>query len=440
MSIPITIPRLGWNMEEGTFIEWRKRDGDTIRPGDVLYVLESEKAAEEIETLDGGILGIAADGPRPGDKVKVGQVIAHLLAQGEALPIAAARPPALQPTGQDQCPAARVPPAASPSVRLLARQLGVDLAQLAVSSAGPINDAKVRSSDLSSPAGMASRPTSPMSRQRVAISPRARRVARELGVDWNGLPGSGRNARIRERDIRAAVSQVAAGRIIPHTAVRKAIAARMIAGITQAAPVTLHARAEAGELVRRRRRLKTATSPGDPVPTYADMLLQIVAVALSSQPLMQAQWRDNGLLVPERIDIAFAVDTEHGLFAPVIRNADRLSLCEVARQALALMERASAGKLSGDDMRDATFTITNLGMHGVEEFTPIITPPQCAVLGIGKISRVPAVVGDAVVPRDQVVLSLAFDHRIVDGAPAARFLDSICAMVATSKTRDRDGS
>lgn len=418
MSIPITIPRLGWNMEEGTFIEWRKRDGDTIRPGDVLYALESEKAAEEIETLDGGILGIPADGPHPGDKVKVGQVIAHLLAQGEALP-APQSPPG-------PSSARKVEPAASPSVRRLARQLGVDLALFVASSkAGPITEAALRSR---SPATAAVPATSPAARQGVAISPRARRVARELGIDWRGLPGSGRNGRIRERDIRAATDS-GAGRLLPHTAVRKAIAARMVAGVTQAAPVTLHARADAEALVEWRRERKAAAPSDETVPTYADMLLCLAAAALKNQPLLQAQWRDHGLYFPERIDIAFAVDTDHGLFAPVIRAADQLSLADVARQAFTLTERARAGKLGADDMRDATFTITNLGMHGVEEFTPIITPPQCAVLGIGRIACLPAVVGDALVPRQQLSLSLTFDHRIVDGAPAARFLAALCRMV-----------
>lgn len=427
MSIPIAIPRLGWNMEEGTFLEWRKRNGDLIRPGDVLYVIESEKAAEEIETLDGGILGIPASAPQPGDKVQVGQVIAHLLAQGETI---AEQDPA--PARKDRSLAAPVlPPAASPSARRLARQMGVDLVQLTSSGLGTIGEKVVRArSTVEAPdraparTELESRPAAPANRRRIAISPRARRVARELGVDWQELSGSGSSGRIRERDIRGASGQVAAGRLIPHTPVRLAIAARMVASVTQAAPVTLYMRVDADMLVGQRERLKAA-SFGEPVPTYTDMLVKVVAGELRRQPLLHAQWRDKGLFLPERIAIAFAVDTEYGLFAPVIRDPDRLTLADIAHKSSALTARARAGKLSADDLRDATFTVTNLGMHGVEEFTPIITPPQCAVLGLGRIARMPAIVGNAVMARHQLPLSLTFDHRIVDGAPAARFLDSV---------------
>src|SRR5439155_596870 len=137
------------------------------------------------------------------------------------------------------------------------------------------------------------------------------------------------------------------------------------------------------------------------------------------------QWRDEGLFVPARVDIAVAVDTEAGLLAPVVRGADRLSLLQVAGQMRELVGLARAGRLTADQMRDATFTITNLGMFGIDAFTPIIHLPQCAVLGIGRIVRKPAVVGDRIEPRDFLTMSLTFDHRVVDGAPAARFLAAV---------------
>lgn len=423
MITPITVPRLGWTMEEGTFVEWRKRDGDRVEPGDVLYVLESEKSVEEIETLDAGILSIPADGPRPGDKVKVGQVIAYLRGAGETEPL-----PAVSSAKQEtatQGPEA----AASPSVRRLARELGIDLAQIAGTGAsGRITEADLRRRS-TVPAALASVLTT-TARARPAISPRARRVARELGIDWQDLPGSGRNGRIRARDIHAAAGKLIGGKLIPHTPIRLAIAARMVAGGLvrlgeQAAPVTLHSRADAGNLVNLRRQFKAAASASAPVPTYTDMIVKLAAAALRLHPLLQAQWREKVVFVPDRVDIAFAVDTEKGLFAPVLRDADRQTLRQVAALSQELIARARAGKLTAQQMRDATFTVSNLGMFGVDAFTPIINPPQCAVLGIGRIARAPAVVNDAVVPRHQMTLSLTFDHRIVDGGPAARFLDAI---------------
>jgi len=201
----------------------------------------------------------------------------------------------------------------------------------------------------------------------------------------------------------------------------------MVAGVTQAAPVTLTTKADATQLVAWRSRYPTASSAA--VPSYTDLCLKVVAVALRQHPLLQAQWREEGLFVPEAIDIAVAVDTDAGLLAPVVRGADHLPIDEIAKQTRDLITRARAGTLKADEMRGGTFTITNLGMFGIDAFTPIIHLPQCAVLGIGRIVREPAVVDDRVAPRDQMTLSLTFDHRVVDGAPAARFLDTVRRLV-----------
>jgi len=356
-------------MEEGTFAGWLKVDGERIKPGDVLFVLESDKSAEEIESLDAGILRIPPDGPQPGDKVTVGQVLAHLLAEGEAVP----------------------------EIHV---EKTVEVASVVI--APPI--------------------TSPTVQRKQAISPRARRVARELGIDCNGLTGSGRNGRIRERDIRAATAGSSGGRLIPHTNIRRTIAARMVAGVTQAAPVTLTTKFDATNLVALRNQFKAAD---EIIPSFTDLIVKLTAVALRQHPLLQAQWRDDGLFVPERIDIAVAVDTEAGLLVPVLRAVNNQTLRQIVAQSRELIEQTRAGRLSADQMRDATFTITNLGGVGIDAFTPILYLPQCAVLGVGRIVREPAVQGDRIVPRDMLTLSLTFDHRVVDGAPAAQFLQTL---------------
>ena len=198
----------------------------------------------------------------------------------------------------------------------------------------------------------------------------------------------------------------------------------MVAGVTQAAPVTLTTRADATNLVHWRNQRKSAAVE-EVIPSYTDIIVHRTATILRRHPLLQAQWRDDGLLVPDHVHIGLAVDTEGGLLAPVLRDADSLTVQQVAEQSRALIALARAGRLTGEQMRGATFTVTNLGMFGIDAFTPIIHLPQCAVLGVGRIVRAPAVVDDRIVPRDLMTLSLTFDHRVVDGAPAARFLNEL---------------
>jgi len=372
MAAPVTVPRLGWTMDEGTFAGWLKQDGDAVRPGDALFTLESEKSTEPIEAIDAGTLRLLPDGPRTGDVVRVGQVLAYLTAEGEDLASGAA------------------------SARRLSSVPG------------------------ESTGGLTPRRSPGETRSgRIAASPRARRAARELGIDWATVPGTGRGGRVRERDVRAAATATG-GRLIPHTPARKVIAARMVAGVTVAAPVTLTTKADATHLVALRGRF-----PGEARPTYNDLILKAVADALRHHSLLRAQWRDDGLFVPDGVHLAVAVDTETGLLAPVVRDADRLTVEEIAVQTREMLALARAGRLPAERMRGATFTVSNLGMFGVDAFTPILALPQCAVLGVGRIVREPAVVGDRVEPRDRLTLSLTFDHRVVDGAPAARFLDAV---------------
>jgi pyruvate dehydrogenase E2 component (dihydrolipoyllysine-residue acetyltransferase) len=383
MATPITVPRLGWSMEEGTFVEWLKRDGDLVESGEPLFVLESDKATETIEALDGGILRLTKETPASGTVVKVGQVVGYLAAEGEEIRSQESGVRRQESEVRSQAPSPRMS-AAIPGV----------VKQEAPSRTRP-------------------------------VSPRARRAARERGIDPAALPGTGRGGRVRERDILAAAAAThAAGHLIPHTHLRRTIAARMVAGVTQTAPVTLHTKADATHLVLARR-----SHSVDNAPSYTDLLLKITATALQEHPLLRAQWRDDGLFLPDAIDIAFAVDTEAGLLAPVIRHVAVLAIDEIAKLTRDLSARARSGSLTAEEMRSATFTITNLGMFGIDAFTPIIPLPQCAILGVGRIVREPAVVDDKIVPRDLVTLSLTFDHRVLDGAPAARFLETVRRLI-----------
>jgi pyruvate dehydrogenase E2 component (dihydrolipoamide acetyltransferase) len=363
MPIPVAVPRLGWSMEEGVFVGWLKADGDTIRPGDAVFQLEGEKATEEVQSLDGGVLHIPADAPRPGDRVLVGAVLGYLLQPGEqGLPAAA-----------------------------------------------PTADA----------------PTKP------AISPRARRLASRLSIDWSGLHGSGRSGRVRERDVAAAAPGPGEGTdgVIPLSPVRKATAARMVESRRATAPVTLTTTADATNLVSLRGQFRAVAGAGGPVPSYTDFLVTLTGLALRDHPLLAARWADDGLRPAARIDIGVAVDTDAGLLVPVVRDVPALGLRRVAAQLRELIDRARGGRLTARDLEGGCFTVTNLGAFGVDAFTPIINPPESAVLGVGRVERRPVMRGDEVVGREQVTLSLTFDHRVVDGAPAARFLQTLSRLV-----------
>jgi pyruvate dehydrogenase E2 component (dihydrolipoamide acetyltransferase) len=200
----------------------------------------------------------------------------------------------------------------------------------------------------------------------------------------------------------------------------------MSAGAHETAPVTLTTRCDATNLVSLRDQFRAAERGAEEiVPSYNDLLVKLTAMILTRHLLLAAQWGEREILLPDGFHISVAVDTDAGLLAPVVRDADKLTLRQVAAELRWLAASARSGGLSADEMQGGVFTITNLGMLGVEAFTPIINLPQCAILGVGRIVREPAVVNDQIVPRDRMTLSLTFDHRVVDGAPAARFLNDL---------------
>ncbi len=377
MASPITIPRLGWNMEQGVFVGWLKPDGAAVRTGEALFTLESEKATEDIEGFDDGILHIPADGPRKGDVVAVGTVIGFVLQPGEPIPT----------MSKSSSPPQQVAPTS---------------------------------------AGTSSPPRETSVRDRPASSPRARRTAAKLGIDWRSAKPSGRTGRIRERDVLALAA--------PVPSLRRLIAERMVASHRSTAPVTLTTTIDATELVSLRNQWKIASqSSGDLVPSYTDLFAKLTAMALVKHPILNSRWEDDRIVIAEGIHIGIAVDTEAGLMVPVVRDVPRLSLKELSIRSRDLIDRARQRKLAASEMQGGTFTVTSLGALGIDAFTPIIHYPECAILGIGRIRRCPAVIEDQIVIRDQVTLSLTFDHRITDGVPAARFLQTLSALIGNPR-------
>ena len=445
MPHPITVPRLGWSMEEGVFAEWLKAPGELVRSGDLIFLLEGEKAATEIESLDSGYLCIPGDAPQSGATVKVGEVIGFLLVEGETAPTTVRiSPTTTTPVAVLQTPASATGPgmtsptqrAAGPAARRMARELGIDLNCVVT----PDPTGRVLCDDVQRAAiGQGQRTAATGNVTGPIATPRARRRARELGVDWTRLTGTGRNGRIRERDISAEPIENAAntlspaaeipptepGRHVPASKLRRIIAQRMSAGVHLAVPVTLSAKIDAESLVTYRERLKTESRNGF-VPSYNDILIYHAALTLRELPDLNACWYRDGIHSYDDIHIATAVDTPDGLLAPVVRDADRLALHQIADRTRQLVAQARSGQLSQNQLSGGTFTISNLGMYGIDTFTPVLNLPQAAILGVGRIVDEPVVRNSQLAIGKTMSLSLTFDHRVIDGAPAARWLKRIC--------------
>ena len=445
MAFEITIPRLGWSMEEGTFSGWLKKDGEIVRRGDVLFELEGEKALQEIEALDEGVLRIPTDGPQPGAVLKVGAVIGYLLADGESLPKAAgATSAAGVSTAQEEISVSTedMNAGASPSVRRLARELAVDLKT--VRGTG-IRD-RITDDDVRLAARRQSEPVPGNTTFRVAAeviaTPRARRAARLAGIDPATLHGTGRNGRIRERDVTLAArsqSKTALnsdGQRFVLSGRRKVIADRLAASHQQTVPVTLTSQADATNLVSLREQFRT--NGESLVPAFHDIITKLVAGCLQQHRQLAGRWDRDSIVLPSdpEMHIGLAVDTPEGLIVPVLRNVLSEPLLRLAAESSRMIAKAREGRLSGTDMQDAVFSITNLGSFGIDAFTPVINLPETAILGLGTIRKQPvAGVDNRIEVRSIMTLSLTFDHRAVDGAPAARFLQAVVAAIESPAAR-----
>ena len=398
MAVDIIVPPLSQTMDTVVVVEWLKAVGDEVVQGEPLFVIETDKAHLEIEAPASGILQqILAE---PGTEVKVRSRIGVVASSGEAVPEQAdlLESSHLEASGPD-----RMAPSAEPHPLPRANGPGGESLPLE-------------------------------RRQRVFASPRARRLARQEGVSLAEVQATGPQQMIVERDIRAylATREAAASagiRWMDLPPTRRTIARRMAESHRAAAAVTLMREVDTTELVRLRQQILEELSEGDPRPTYTDFLLTVVARQLKHHPYVNATNDGERIGLSEEVHIAVAVDTERGLVAPVVRNADRKRLLPIAQERAELTQRALNGSITPEELSGGTFTITNLGPLGIDAFTPIINPPQAAILGVGRIHPGPAVHGGELCIRQLMYLSLTFDHCIVDGAPAARFLQDVVRMI-----------
>ncbi len=437
------MPRLSDSMEEGTILRWLKGDGDDVRRGDELVEIETDKATMTYEADQDGVLRILAD---EGATLPIGEVIARIGDGGG-------------PNGGD--PAAAAAPAEAPPLEVEEPDAPL------TGPAGEHGAATAATQDAPPPPPAAApAPTpaaAPSPGERVKASPVARRIAREQGVDLAALSGSGPGGRIVKADVQAAVipdggpaaapaqpapvaepvptpapAPEAPGdlatvkgevRVQELTRTQQVIARRMAEAKATVPEFTLEDEIDMDAAVRAREELKAMAGEGAVVPSYNDMIVKASALALREFPRANGAYRDGHFELFSRVNVGVAVAGEGSLVVPVVFDADGKALGEIARETRALAARVRDGSITPPELSGGTFTVSNLGMYGISNFTAVINPPQAAILAVGALVERPVVRDGAVVPGHVMPVTLACDHRILYGAEAAEFLGRLRALL-----------
>jgi len=365
----ILMPRLSLTMKEGTVAQWFKKEGDTVKKGEPLVEVLSEKATYDVEAPASGVLRkILAE---EGTDVPVAGTLGIIAAPDEELP------------------------------------------EIEVAATSPAVEAEEA-------VAVPERRVEERIERRVIASPAAKRLAREHGIDLTQIRGSGPDGRIFEEDVRSLIEEVRTRprvrEVIPLTGIRKTAAERVSLSAQTAPQSTITMEVDMSNAAKLRERVGVS---------YTDMLVKAVAKALTEHPIINSTLEREQIKIFADVNIGVAVAAKTGLIVPVIRDANGKSLTEISSTLKELVEKAKQGKLAKEDLTGGTFTITNLGMYGVDVFTPIINPPETAILGVGRVAEKPIVVDGQMVVRPVMQLSLTFDHRVVDGAPAAEFLQKV---------------
>ena len=398
MPIQILMPALSPTMTEGTLAKWVKAEGDTVASGDILAEIETDKATMEIEAIDEGLLGkiLVAEGT---EGVPVNQLIGLILEDGED---ASALEAALAPVAAPAAP----PAAAAPA-----------------------------------PAAPAPAKTG----NRIIASPLARRLATAKGVDLATVTGSGPKGRIVKRDVESAAPGAPAPKAeapspppalgaplspmpdfeaVPHSSMRKTIARRLTESVRDIPHFNVSVDVQLGSLLDTRKRLNARDGAEQKI-SVNDFVIKAIALALARVPACNVSYTDEATLFHQRADISIAVSIDGGLITPIVKDAGNKSLAVIAREAKALAERARAGELQPDEYEGGTFTVSNMGMMGVRSFNSIINPPQGAILSVGAGEPRPVVTDGALSMATVMTLTLAVDHRCIDGVTAAEFIGEL---------------
>lgn len=395
MATQVTLPRLGQGMESGTIVRWLKAEGDAVDRDEPLYELDTEKVTQEVEAgVSGVLLRIIAG---EGEEIEVGRPICVIGEPGEEAP---AGDDGSAPEAAEPAPAAPERPPAEP-----------------VTAAAPETE----------------RPR-PSGGERLKASPLARRIARERGIELRRVAGTGPDGRIVAEDVERAaaapaweqkpVPVTAGSEVVQLTSVRRTIA-RRLSEAWQAPHFAISMSADMRRTIELRERLVELTPEGEPRPTYSDILTRICAAALLRHPDLNAHFEGDSVRIFRTANVGLAVAIPHGLVVPVIRHVETLSVAGIAAARAELVARTRENRLQPDDLEGGTFTVSNLGMYGVERFFAVLNPPQVAILAVGSIEERAVVVGGEIAVRPQLELTLSCDHRAVDGATASEFLRTL---------------
>jgi len=427
MAQEIVLPQWGMEMQDATVVRWLKQEGDPIREGEPLVELETAKIATELESIASGV--VAHILVPEGATVPIRTVLAIVAAPGEQV----SRPPGAAPSvtaARAAAPSApsrsagQVAPQVVPAARRLAQEQGLDLSQ--VQGTGP--GGRILVDDVHK--ALAARAAAPPALAEVAVqvTPVARYLARQHGIDLKRVQGSGPRGRIVIEDVQQALAAQAPptaqpAQVVPIRGMRQTIATRMVQSLQTMAQVTLTTEVDVTDAMTLRAGLARQWPESGLSPLH--LVIKATARALQEHPRMNAIQKEHEVeLVPE-IHIGVAVSLEEGLLVPTIHRADTKHLAEIARESRDLATKAREGQASYEEVTGGTFTITNLGAYGIDAFTPIINPPQVGILGVGRVVEKPVVYQGEITKRSMLFLSLTFDHRVIDGAPAAAFLHTV---------------
>ncbi|MEZ4660038.1 MAG: dihydrolipoamide acetyltransferase family protein [Caldilineaceae bacterium] len=436
MPTPVIMPKFEMAQETGTVLQWLKQEGDVVQKGDAILEVETDKITMEVESPASGVLaGIRA---AAADVIPIGQTIAFILAASETLPLLESAPVRANGAGES------AKPVVTPVAARLAESHGVDVAALAQGDGKRITRAHVESYLQSQqPVTSTAAPI-----DKIRAVPAARRLARELGVDLAQVAGSGPHGRIQSVDVQVAAAafapplaapepvaaptptdrppatgQLAIRRVVPLSTMRRTIAQRLTASVQDAPQFVVGMEMLMGRAQEVVADLRSVGNDAGVKVTLTAFLVRACAWSLQRHPAINASFAGTQITEWADVNIGVATAVEEGLLVPVIHHADRLSLIEIAAQLDDLSTRARAGQLQPADLSGGTFTISNLGMFGVDHFTAILNPPQAAILAVGRVAQRPHVLEDGrIEARSLATFNLTADHRAVDGALAGRFL------------------
>ena len=444
MPREIYLVKVGMTMTEGMVSEWFIADGAEVKKGEMLYALETEKVNLDVDAeADGTVKHLV----EAGVTLEPGDVVGYIFAQGESIPdvlpgatsqpevVESAEPVAVESAAPMEVEAVVSEGfvKASPAAKRLAKELDVNY--LALQGTGP--GGRIVEADVQSAASGQTASQQPavaaiqsQSSANIKASPLARRIAEQRAIDLSQVRGTGPGGRIVQSDVEnlgASIAQASgpvAGDIVPVKGMRKTIAQRMHQSLQESAQLTMDMAAVMDDAVKLREQLIREWD-GAARPTFTDLVIKAAAKALQKHPLMNSQFGGTGIQLLNEIHVGIAVALPEGLVVPVVRHADQLSLKEIAIESARLATSARNGTLGLDDYAGGTFTISALGMFGVDSFTPIINQPQSGILGVNRILDGVAWEGETPIRQKQMNLSLTWDHRVLDGAPAAEFLQTV---------------